>query len=348
MDVKYQRNVRVFHNWACINYFKPRYFHQPQTREEIMQILNYARSHGEKVKILGSAHTPNSLICAADHLISLEKYSGIVDIDRDKGLVKVLAGTRYRELNTWLRERGFSLRNLSSISEQTIAGAMGTGTHATGANFGVLATEVVEIELITAQGQIIICNRTQNEDIFLAALCHLGALGVLCTITLRCEPAFCLKATQYPLHIDEFIRNLQTIIHSAEYVRYWYIPHTSYGVVWKANRAPFNEQQQNSAYSFWKKFQNFLSLIKSRLIGYYLYQFLLWISTFHYSITPYINRLYRYLLFNDTINVEDFSYKVISFALFGVWELLNTNHKLCAVFCWKGIQFRLPFQTICV
>jgi hypothetical protein len=86
-------------------------------------------------------------------------------------------------LNEWLNARGFSLRNLSSISDQvkealhvlfyssmkserdfvgvdvesnmfycqTVAGAIGTGTHATGVNFGILATEIVEIELITAQ-----------------------------------------------------------------------------------------------------------------------------------------------------------------------------------------------------
>jgi hypothetical protein len=114
----YECNNRIFHNWACINYFKPRYFHRPTTQEEIVEILNYARSHGEKVKVIGSCHTPNSvcvciwilrrcfffvmcdlfvkwtldavqLICTEDHLISLENYCNVLEIDTNKCLVKV-------------------------------------------------------------------------------------------------------------------------------------------------------------------------------------------------------------------------------------------------------------------
>jgi L-gulonolactone oxidase len=44
------------------------------------------------------------------------------------------------------------------------------------------------------------------------------------------------------------------------------------------------------------------------------------LSTFHYSITPYINRFYQRLLFNRNVTVEDVSYKV-NFIPFNIWQL---------------------------
>jgi hypothetical protein len=75
MQVPYHFNERTFHNWACVNYFKPRYFHQPRNCAEILQILNYARSHGERVKVIGSAHTPNSVF----FFLAFHNFFGLIE-----------------------------------------------------------------------------------------------------------------------------------------------------------------------------------------------------------------------------------------------------------------------------
>jgi hypothetical protein len=75
-----------------------------------------------------------------------------------------------------------------------------------------------------------------------------------------------------------------------EYVRYWYIPHTGYGVVWKATRTPITEkQQQNKQNSFWTKLRDSFSFYKNRLIGYYLYQILLWYDEPHFDLIVLIH-----------------------------------------------------------
>ena len=79
---------------------------------------------------------------------------------------------------------------------QSIAGAVSTATHGTGLRYGSVSSLVVELELITAAGEVLRCSHDQNPDVFAAARCGLGALGLISTVTLQCEPAFCLKSVE--------------------------------------------------------------------------------------------------------------------------------------------------------
>lgn len=56
---------------------------------------------------------------------------------------------------------------------------------------------------MTASGEIIHCSRRQNKEIFLAALCSLGAVGIILTVTWQCEPAFRLHQQSEPKLLEE-------------------------------------------------------------------------------------------------------------------------------------------------
>ena len=59
------------------------------------------------------------------------------------------AGTPLSLLNAELATHGLAMPNLGDIDVQTIAGALATGTHGTGAGYGCLSTFVDELELVT-------------------------------------------------------------------------------------------------------------------------------------------------------------------------------------------------------
>ena len=54
------------------------------------------------------------------------------------------------------------MRNLGDIDKQSIAGAISTGTHGTGATLGGLATQVVGARLVTATGDVVETSPTQQ------------------------------------------------------------------------------------------------------------------------------------------------------------------------------------------
>ncbi len=57
--------------------------------------------------------------------------------------------------------------------------------------------------MMTADGKIITCSNEVNAELFKAALLSLGALGVILTITLQCEPAFMLHQVTESESLDK-------------------------------------------------------------------------------------------------------------------------------------------------
>jgi len=66
-----------------------------------------------------------------------------------------------------------------------------------------LFLQVVSLELMTANGEIMHCSRRQNKEIFLSALCSLGAVGIILTVTWQCEKAFRLLQLSEPKPLEE-------------------------------------------------------------------------------------------------------------------------------------------------
>src|SRR5690625_7338860 len=77
------------------------------------------------------------------------------------------------------------MENLGDINLQTIAGAVSTGTHGSGIDFGNLSTQITELTLITPQGNKLVISATENSHLFEAARLSLGLLGVITKVEIK-------------------------------------------------------------------------------------------------------------------------------------------------------------------
>ena len=81
-----------------------------------------------------------------------------------------------------------------SIGGTLSAGGIGGTTH----HFGAQVDNVVELEVVTGTGEIVVCSATRRADLFHAALAGLGQVGVITRATLPLVPAPA-SARQYTL-----------------------------------------------------------------------------------------------------------------------------------------------------
>lgn len=126
--------------------------------------------------------------------------------------------------------------NVGSISDQTLGGIITTATHGSGADYGVMSTQVRGLKILLANGRSIVCSRTQDSDLFIATLCGIGATGIVLEVLLDVEPAFRLKEVQEPMMFDDMVKNIDVLIKSAQHVRFWWFPATDKAVYSSADR----------------------------------------------------------------------------------------------------------------
>lgn len=143
-----------------------------------------------QLKALGSRHSFNAIADSDGTAVTLHAEHPTIEIDRADSTVKVSGGARYGEVCAALQREGFALPNLASLPHISIAGACATGTHGSGSTNPILASSVSAIELVTANGEIRQFSRAEDPDVFPGLGVHLGALGVITTMTLDVVPAF--------------------------------------------------------------------------------------------------------------------------------------------------------------
>jgi FAD-linked oxidoreductase len=214
-------------NWSGLEHATPSRVVAPASAEEIAAQVVAARAAGTTVKFTGTGHSFTGIASPGRGVQLLPiALTGITAVDREAMTVTAYAGMRLKDLNAALAGLGLSLHNMGDIAEQTLAGAVSTGTHGTGGVMAGLAAQLAGFTLVTGTGEILACSPDVNADVFDLARVGLGALGILVTVTFRVEPLFALEAVEEPMSWEEFHASFDDLAAGANHVDAYWFPHT--------------------------------------------------------------------------------------------------------------------------
>lgn len=237
-------------NWAGLATATPTLELRPHDADEVIDAVATARDRRLTVKMTGTGHSFSDIAVTDGVLLHPGSLRGILAVDRDAMTVTVQAGTPLSELNAALARLDLSLHNMGDIEDQTIAGAISTGTHGTGGCRASLGSQVSGLEMVIGEGVLLRADATQNADVLDVARVGLGALGVLTTITLDVEPLFTLHAHEMPLGWDEGMASFdQLVLENHHFEMYWF-PHTD-RLLTKANNRTIDDPEPLSRLRGW-------------------------------------------------------------------------------------------------
>ncbi|MCX6466446.1 MAG: FAD-binding protein [Pseudonocardiales bacterium] len=192
---------------------------------DVAAAVRAAAERGLRVRAVGSGHSFSAVGRPVDVAVAAPADPALLHVDGD-GLASVPAGMTLRVLDDLLWARGRALPNLGDIDAQTVAGAVSTGTHGTGARHGGIATRVRALEMVLADGSLVRCSPDADPDLFSAARVALGALGVLTTVVLATVPAFRLHATESARPLDAVLGGFDEWADAHDHVEFYWFPHT--------------------------------------------------------------------------------------------------------------------------
>jgi FAD-linked oxidoreductase len=226
----------VWRNWAGTQTAVPARWCRPRSAAEISAAVKEAASDGLTVRALGNGHSFTAAAATAGVALDLSEWTGITAADTRTGLVTARSGTTLRALNAELDGLGLAMANLGDIDAQTLAGALSTGTHGTGARLGGLATQVDSLELVLADGSVLTCSARSRPDLFAAARVGLGAFGVIAAVTLRCVPSFTLAADERPMPVEAVLEQFDELAAANDHFEFYWFPYGRQALVKRNNR----------------------------------------------------------------------------------------------------------------
>jgi L-gulono-1,4-lactone dehydrogenase len=239
----------TWRNWTGDQRCSPLELVRPADRDELAAALAVAAEAGRKVSVAGSGHSFTEAAMSEGTMIDLGELSGVIDADRASRLVEVGAGTVLAELNEELHRLGLAMENLGDIDRQTVAGAISTGTHGTGAELRNLSAQVEAVEIVTAGGEVRKLDGSQ-PDLLRAARVSLGALGGISAVTLRCVPAFVLERVDSPQPREEVLDSFEERAAANDHFELFTFPYADSALVLERNRVegPPRPRGRSAAY----------------------------------------------------------------------------------------------------
>ena len=128
------------------------------------------------------------------------------------------------------------MENLGDIDVQSVAGAISTATHGTGARLRNISAQVAELTLVLADGSTLACSQESDPETFRAARVGLGALGAIAEVTLRCVPAFTLRGVDAPAPLERVLDRFEELALGNDHFEFFVFPHTATALTRTNNR----------------------------------------------------------------------------------------------------------------
>ncbi|MEK6276673.1 MAG: D-arabinono-1,4-lactone oxidase [Actinomycetota bacterium] len=239
--------AQTWRNWAGDQACTPATVERPRSREQLAEVVRAAADAGRTVHVAGSGHSFTEAAKSDDVMVQIEALNRVLDSDSDSGLVKVEAGIVLADLNEALQQRGLAMENLGDIDRQTIAGAISTGTHGTGAKLRNISAQVEAMELITADGELQALTAESSAEELLAARVSIGALGAIYSVTLRCVPSFTLHRVDEPRPLSEVVSTFDRLADANDHFEFFVFPYTEKALTLRRNRSDRSPEPRGRA-----------------------------------------------------------------------------------------------------
>jgi L-gulono-1,4-lactone dehydrogenase len=178
----------VWTNWSGGQQSRPRATDRPLDEAGVVAAVLRAADRGRRVRPVGARWSWSPVAVTDEVQLDASALTGVVALE--PGLVRVRAGEKLHDLLEELSRHDLSLAAVPRGDGVTVAGAVSTGTHGSGAGVGSLSSLVRAVRLVDGTGQL---RRIDGPDLD-AVRTGLGVLGVLTEVALAVVPERTLAA----------------------------------------------------------------------------------------------------------------------------------------------------------
>ena len=190
---------------------------KPRSRDELVQIVQSAAQKRLPISVAGCRHSMGGQQFATDSIcVDIRSLDRVISFDRERGLIEAEAGIQWPELiRAYLEAQGETKQQWGIAQKQTgadtftLGGSLSSNVHGRGLTMKPLISNVEAFTLIAADGKLIRCSRSENEELFRLAIGGYGLFGLIGSVTLRLVPRRKLRRVVEIIEADELAKRFE-------------------------------------------------------------------------------------------------------------------------------------------
>jgi hypothetical protein len=161
----------------------------PETADEIVDIVAFAREHGLRVTPQGTGHGAGPLRSLADTVLLKFARMNTVHIDPDRRRARVGAGATWGQVQHAAAAHGLAGLAGSSLNVGVAGYTLGGGLGWLGRRHGLACNSVLAVDVVTSDGRTLRVDGDDEPDLFWALRGGGGSFAVVTALEIELYPA---------------------------------------------------------------------------------------------------------------------------------------------------------------
>lgn len=160
----------------------------PESADDVAAAIMLSSERGHRIAVQATGHGAGPLGALEDTILLKTERLRDVRVDGQSRLARVQAGALWLDVVEAAAAHGLAALACSSPDVGVVGYTLGGGLSLIGRNYGLCASAVRAIELVTADGRLVRCDHEHEPDLFWALRGGGGSFGVVTAIELELLP----------------------------------------------------------------------------------------------------------------------------------------------------------------
>ena len=186
-----------------------------QAEQALAALVARAAREGRKIVVSGAQHTMGGHTLYPGGLAVDMLPFNRMSLDVPRRLLAVGAGARWSEVIPFLDRYGLAVAVMQSNNDFTVGGSLSVNCHGWQHGSPPIASTVASFRLLTADGRVVHCSRTENPELFSLALGGYGLLGIILDVELRVVPNEFYRAEPHRVKPANYAREYRRLVDGA-------------------------------------------------------------------------------------------------------------------------------------
>jgi len=160
--------------------------------EEVATVIRFCRARGVPIAARSMGHTQSGQSLTSGVLVDTLAMNRILAVNEAEGWADCEAGVVWRDLVIVASQKGMIPPVLTNNLSVTVSGTTSVaGLGVASFRAGTQADNALEIECVTGDGEIHVCSREREPELFDMVRCGLGQIAIMTRVRTRlrkCEP----------------------------------------------------------------------------------------------------------------------------------------------------------------
>ncbi len=159
---------------------------------------------GARFSMGGQIAYPNSL-----HL-DMREYNQIIHLDPANKEITVQPGITWREIQQAIDPHDLSVKIMQDFNNFTVGGSLSVNAHGRFTRAGPIINSVKSLRIALANGRVYQASRTDNPQLFRAAIGGYGGIGVITEATLSLTDNVVIERSTRSMHFVDYLDYFKT------------------------------------------------------------------------------------------------------------------------------------------